>query len=52
VAYDDQNKMFYSFANGSFTPYNLIDSAISSVSNEETIIESSHENLPVFELTN
>ena len=50
VAFDSENNKFFSFSDGVFNPYNLLDYSISQVDNVESVIESAHENLPVFEL--
>jgi uncharacterized protein YbcC (UPF0753/DUF2309 family) len=50
VAFDSENNTFFSFSDGVFNPYNLLDYPISDVDDVESVVESSHENLPVFEL--
>jgi uncharacterized protein YbcC (UPF0753/DUF2309 family) len=52
VAFDSENNEFFIFSDDTFKPYNLLDYSICKVTGIESVIESSHENLPVFELNN
>ena len=52
VAFDSENNGFFIFSDDTFKPYNLLDYSICKVAGIESVIESSHENLPVFELNN
>lgn len=50
VAFDSEKNVFYSFSNGEFKPYDLLNNSISKLNNLEEFIKSTHENLPVSEL--
>ena len=52
VAFDSENNEFFIFSDDTFKPYNLLDYSICKVTGIESVIESSHENLPIFELNN